>query len=98
VIDMDASIDIARRFADLLRENARLQAEVHALGGILRSAVLHREVPKAWSISLKHMRKTAEYRALAEQNAEQIARLERCANTNEIRQIIANQIHPHRLN
>ena len=98
LIDTDASIAIARQFADLLRENARLQAEVHALGGILRSAVLHREVPKAWSIPLKQMRYTPEYRTVAGQYAEQIARLERSANTREIQQIIANQTHPHHLN
>jgi hypothetical protein len=98
LIDTDASIGVAQRFADLLRENARLQAEVQALGGILRSAVLHREVPKAWSISLKQMRNTPEYRTVAEQYAEQIARLERSANTREIQQILADKIHPHRLN
>jgi hypothetical protein len=98
LIDADASVAIARQFADLLRENARLQAEVHALGGILRSAVLHREVPKAWSISLKRMRNTPEYRTVAEQYAEQIASLERSANTREIQQALANQVHSHRLN
>jgi hypothetical protein len=97
-MDTDASIAIARQFADLLRENARLQAEVQALGGILRSAVLHREVPKAWSISLKQMRNSPEYHTVAEQYAEQIVRLEKAANTREIQQILANQVHPRRLN
>jgi hypothetical protein len=97
-MDTDASIAIARQFADLLRENARLQAEVHALGGILRSAVLHREVPKAWSNSLKQMRNTVDYRTFAEQYDELIARLERSANTREIHQVLANQVHPRRLN
>jgi hypothetical protein len=94
---MDASLAIARHFSDLLRENARLQAEVNALGGILRSAVLHREVPKAWSIALKQMRNTPEYRTVAEQHAEVTARLERSATTREIQQIL-DKIHPRRLN
>jgi hypothetical protein len=98
LIDTDASIAIARRLSELLRENARLQAEVQALGGILRSAVLHREAPKAWSLALKQMRNTPEYRTVAEQYAEQIARLERSANAREIQQILACQGHPCRLN
>jgi hypothetical protein len=94
LIDTDTKIAFARQFADLLRENARLQGEVHALGGILCSAVLHWEVPRARSISLKQMRNTPEYRTVDEQNAEQIPRLERSANIREVRQTLANQIRP----
>jgi hypothetical protein len=84
----DASIEIARRLADLLRENARLQAEVHSLAAILRSAVLHREIPKGWSADLKRMRSTPEYRTVAEQHADVISRLERSASSHEVRQIL----------
>lgn len=63
-MESDSSIELARQLADLLRENARLQAEVHSLGAILRSAVLHREVPKGWSADLKRMRNTPEYQTI----------------------------------
>jgi hypothetical protein len=97
-METDTSIAFAQRLADLLQENARLQAEVQALGGILRSAVLHREVPKAWSITLKQMRNSPEYHTIAEQYAEQIVRLEKAGNIREIQQILANQFDPRRLN
>ena len=97
-MDTDTSISIARQFADLLRENARLHAEVQARGGILRSAVLHREVPKAWSSSLQRMRNTLEYRTISEQYAKQIERLERSADSREITQILSNTSDFQRLN
>ena len=97
-MESDSSIELGRKLADLLRENARLEAEVHSLGAILRSAVLHREVPKGWSADLKRMRATPEYRIIAEQHATIIARLERSATAREASQILARGTHPRRIN
>jgi len=97
-MESDASIEIARHLADLLRENARLQAEVHSLGAILRSAVVHREIPKGWSADLKRMRSTPEYRTIAEQHAIAITRLERSATSREVRQILIQSPQSRRLN
>lgn len=92
----DVSIALAHQLADLLRENGRLQAEVHSLGGILSSAVLHREIPKGRSQTLKRMRNTSEYRAIAEQYAQLITRLERSANAREVRGVLTDK--PRRVN
>jgi hypothetical protein len=97
-MDPDVSIEIARRLAELLKENARLQAEVHSLGAILRSAVLHREVPKGWSADLKRMRSTPEYRTIAEQYAAVTSRLEGSASSQELRQILTQDTHSRRIN
>lgn len=94
----DTSIALAHQLADLLRENARLQAEVHSLGGILRSAVLHREVPEGWSQILKQMRNTSEYRAIAEQYAQLITRLERSASARELGGALKGTPHSRRVN
>ena len=97
-MESDASIAIAHYLSDLLRENARLQAEVHSLGAILRSAVQHREIPKGWSAALKRMRTTLEYRAVAAQHDTLITQLERSAATRDIRQILANRAESRRVN
>ena len=97
-MESDASIAIARYLADLLRENARLQAEVHSLGAILRSSVQHREIPKGWSAVLKRMRSTLEYRVVAAQHDSLITQLERSAATRDIRQILGNRADSRRLN
>jgi hypothetical protein len=97
-VEPDASIEIARQLADLLRENARLQAEVHSLTAILRSAVLHREAPKGWSADLKRMRSTPEYKTIAEQYTAVVARLERSATAREVRQILTQGVQGSRIN
>lgn len=97
-MELDSSIELARQLADLLRENARLQAEVHSLGAILRSAVLHREVPKGWSADLKRMRTTPEYQTIAEQYARLVIRLERSATSREASQLLAKGIQSRRIN
>ena len=71
---------------------------VHSLGAILRSAVLHREVPKGWSADLKRMRSTSEYRTIAEQYAAVTGRLERSATCRELRQILTQDSHSRRTN
>ena len=96
-MESDSSVALARQLADLLRENARLQAEVHSLGAILRSAVLHREVPKSWSADLKRIRKAPEYRIIADQYTTVTTQLEKSATSREVSQLLVKTF-PHRVN
>lgn len=97
-MESDASVAIALYLADLLRENALLRAENHSLGAILRSAVQHRETPKGWSATLKHMRVSPEYAAVAGQHNTLITLLEKSATTRDIRQILAQGANLQRVN
>jgi len=57
---------LARRLAELLRENMTLRADNNALANMLNVAELTGEVPVDWRSMLEETRKTHMYRNLAE--------------------------------
>jgi hypothetical protein len=69
-----------KKFAGLLRDYCRLQAEVRALAAILETAVTLNVPPVGWLDRLMEMRQTLEYRSIAEQYEPQIRQGEQAAD------------------
>lgn len=80
--------DFGRKLAEVMREHARLEADIRALASILTIAEEQEQVPHEWLTALKALRLESEYQKISGQYDSLISEVERASEAMDIENLL----------